>query len=321
MRDDRGPWYLLTALVLGVALGVVAAWVVWPVRYVDTSPGSLRADFKDHYRALIAAAYLSNHDLARAQARLLNLYDRSTPPNQAYQDAARLLTIQAQQAVSEGRPESEIQALGQLAVALSQGANPSTLLPTTIPILPSATLTPSPTVVATLTLSPSPLPPIETLTPTPLAVAILTETPLPGTPGTPTRTPRPSATPLPSATSLPSQTATATPGAPFALQSSRLACDQAYAQPLIQVEAQDAAGLPVPGVPVVVSWPGGEDRFYTGLKPELGLGYADFTMTPGLTYILRLGEGGQPVPDLRATECETAGGQFWGAWVLVFAQP
>jgi hypothetical protein len=57
--EERGPWYLLTGMVIGIVLGLVYAWVVQPVRYVNTSPGSLRVEFKDRYRALIASAYLS----------------------------------------------------------------------------------------------------------------------------------------------------------------------------------------------------------------------------------------------------------------------
>jgi hypothetical protein len=88
------------------------------------------------------------------------------------------------------------------------------------------------------------------------------------------------------------------------------------------VEALDAAGSPVPGVQVLVQWQGGEDRFFTGLKPELGTGYADFEMTPSITYTVQLAEGGLPIPGLIASECETtAGERHWGAWHLIFVQP
>ena len=62
-RDQRGPWYLLTGLVLGVALGLVYAWVLAPVKYVDTVPDMLREDYKAQYRALVAAAYMATGDL------------------------------------------------------------------------------------------------------------------------------------------------------------------------------------------------------------------------------------------------------------------
>jgi hypothetical protein len=75
-------------------------------------------------------------------------------------------------------------------------------------------------------------------------------------------------------------------------------------------------------VELIVTWQGGEDHFFTGLKPELGLGYADFTMTPGVEYTLQLGAGGEPVTDLKPAECQAAGGaRYWGSWRLIFIQP
>jgi hypothetical protein len=123
-------------------------------------------------------------------------------------------------------------------------------------------------------------------------------------------------------TPLPTRTPTHTPGAPFILDENTFVCDQSLGGPLLQVQAQDAAGGPLAGVEVIVSWEGGEDHFFTGLKPDLGPGYADFTMTPGVVYTLRLADGGEPVEDLTAAECETeSGSRYWGSWLLVFSQP
>ncbi|RPI29197.1 MAG: AtpZ/AtpI family protein, partial [Chloroflexota bacterium] len=47
MNDDRGPWYLLTGLVIGVALGLFYAWKSAPVEYKDTHPSMLREEYKD----------------------------------------------------------------------------------------------------------------------------------------------------------------------------------------------------------------------------------------------------------------------------------
>lgn len=293
MNEGRGSWYLLTGLVLGVVMGLVYSWVIAPVEYVDAAPGSLREDFKDQYRALVAAAYLANGDLARAIARLEQLDD----PN-----IARTVAIQAQRSLAEGRPEAEARALGLLAVALGQGPTPVVTLAPITQLDASATSEPAATV-----------------SPTPLIA--LTETPpsLPGDALTPTPTVR---TPPPTSTPLPSRTPTPTPGAPFILQDIQLVCNPNLGGALIQVEARDAAGQPVPGVEILVLWDGNEDRFFTGLKPELGLGYADFTMTPGVTYLLRLAEGGQPVPDLTPSECDREDGErYWGSWLLVFVQP
>ena len=113
--DRRGSWYLLTGLILGAALGLVYSWLVSPVKYVDAPPYSLRAGYKDQYRALIASAYLYNQDLLRAEVRLAQLKDDN--PVQA-------LALQAQQASASGRPKVEVQALNSLSLALAGAATP-----------------------------------------------------------------------------------------------------------------------------------------------------------------------------------------------------
>ncbi len=298
-RDQRGPWYLLTGLVLGFVGGLLFAWGIAPLRYIDTAPASLRAEFKDQYRAMIASAYMATGDLVRAQARLSLLGD---------EDPARALTIQAQQALAAGRPEAESRALGMLAMAVGQGAAPlATAIPVTQTITSTANL-PSPTLPA--------------LTPSlPVTAPSLTPAPPSPTPrGSVSPSPR-ARTPEPTVTPLPTRTPTPTPGEPFALQDMELVCNPALQLPLIMVETFDAANQPVPAVEIIISWDGGEDHFFTGLKPEMGLGYADFTMTLGVNYTLRLAAGGQPVPDIHAQECEVQGRRFWGAWQLIFVQP
>jgi hypothetical protein len=342
-REQRGPWYLLTGLLLGAVLGVAYAWLVQPVEYINTSPASLRTDFKDRYRALIASAYMANNDLVRARARLELLQD---------DDLYQALAGQAQRTLAEGRSPDEARALGMLAVAIGQpasaagsgglptssgtplaspasSASPSppgvtssyTITPGSTPIItatqvapldtPAAPVTATLSVSATLVISPTqPLvsAPSATVIPSPEVTRSATRLAT----RTPTRTPTP----------LPTRTPTPTPGAPFVLDSLRQVCDPELSSPLLQVEALDAARKPVFSVEVLVQWTGGQDRFFTGLKPEIGPGYGDFTMTPGVVYILQIAGGGQPVPDLTAPECEANGGaRFWGSWRLVFVQP
>ncbi len=93
MRENRGPWYLLTGLVLGAIIGVLYVWFVHPVEYINTTPRSLRSDFKDKYRALIALAYLSNGSVVRAKVRLDLLGDA---------DIYAVLAQQAQRTLAEG---------------------------------------------------------------------------------------------------------------------------------------------------------------------------------------------------------------------------
>lgn len=315
MRENRGPWYLLTGLALGLIIGLAYAWLVRPVQYTNTAPASLRSDFKDQYRVLIASAYASNGDLVRARARLELLQD---------EDAAKILAEQAQRKLAQDGSTSEARALGLLAVALGE-APPTAVQPDQSSEAPQdesggsptpsggANLTPSPTTVGDETSTPSSpttSTPEEVISDTLAISATLTTTP------DPTRTPFLTNTPLATRTPTPTQ------GAPFVLQSRESVCDPKLEQALIQVEAYDAAEQPVSGVEAIVNWEGGENHFFTGLKPELSLGYADFIMTPGINYSLRLAEGGQPITDLAAAECEDQDQErYWGSWLLVFVQP
>ncbi len=292
--ERRGSWYLLTALILGAALGLVYSWVVSPVKYVDAPPYALRADYKDDYRALVASAFLYSNDLVRAQDRLDQLKDDET---------FQSITLLAQRAQADGRPPAEVRALNALALALGRGVTP---------VAPGLSTTDEATSLPTASLFTStPL----LIEPTASATSTLETTLMPLSM---IRTQRPSSTVGPASTATP----TPTPGAPFVLQETRLVCNTNQPEPLIQVELLDAAAQPVPSVELVVTWEGGEDHFFTGLQPELGLGYADFTMQLDVIYSIHPAGGGQSVDALTAAECVSENGShYWGSWYLTFVQP
>ncbi len=138
----------------------------------------------------------------------------------------------------------------------------------------------------------------------------------------PSPTVSPTGTTTPTPVRPPTRTPTATPGAPFRLVERGKVCDPDLASPLIQVEVLDAAGKQIPGVEVLVVWDTGQDHFFTGLKPELGVGYGDFTMTEGLTYTVQVRDSDELVTGLIIEDCVSAEGElFLGSWLLRFAQP
>jgi len=95
-----------------IALGLLYAWMIAPVRYINTVPNTLRADFKDQYRVLIAASYSATHDLARAKSRLELLGDAN--PLQA-------LTGQAQRMLASGQPFDVVRQVAILADDMQSG--------------------------------------------------------------------------------------------------------------------------------------------------------------------------------------------------------
>jgi hypothetical protein len=296
----RIPWLLVGGVALGLALGLVYTWIVSPVTYVDAAPDALRTDFKDGYRALIASAYQADGDRERARTRLAALGDS---------DPAAALTAQANALLAAGDPDGSAYALLQLAQAvqpptptISLSNTPAVIVvPATMPFTETPFLTDTPSITDT----PGGLP---------------TETPsITDTPGI-TDTATPTITPIVSPTARPSRTPTPTPGLPYALVERQTVCDANLLDALIQVHVRDAAGVPVPGMEVVVAWGGGRESIFTGLKPERGDGYADFAMTPGILYSVQVA-GGAADPDLETPPCEAGGVTWWGSLLLVFQQP
>lgn len=317
MNDDRGSWYLLTALIIGIVLGLLYSWAISPAEYIDTPPFSLQAGYKDRYRAVIAVAYDTTGDLQRSLARLNLLRD---------EDPAVVLVAQAQRYLAEGDRVRDAQALANLASALGQAPTPLPTRPenTSTPVhTNTATLAPiltdSPTAEPSPTQTASPFPEISftpTITPTKESATGPTRTP------TISRTPRPTLPPSETPTQTPSLTPTATLAPPFVLDNQVLVCNPAIGEPQLQVFVSNAAGVGIPGVEIIVTWNSGEDHFFTGLKTDIDIGYADFNMTPGVTYTLQVARGGQLISNLAAPECADEGkGPYWGSWRLVFSHP
>jgi hypothetical protein len=94
-----------------------------------------------------------------------------------------------------------------------------------------------------------------------------------------------------------------TPEPRFDVVQMRRRCDLTQEQLMVMV--LDAEGQQLPNVELLVRWDGGEDRFVTGLKPDIGLGYADFDLERGHTYQLAvIGAASQLVQNIAAETCE-----------------
>ena len=320
MSEKRGHWYLLTGLLIGLAIGIVYAWLIAPVEYTDTSPASLRADFKDEYRYLIAASHRVHGNIDRTRARLFLLNDP---------DPVAALGEQAQRLLAADAPNSAVRALADLAEILQ---NPTSPVDENTPAQEVGLVSPTSAASAatlgrTLTSLPtdatSPFEPILDPSETPLPEPSATETPTlkPGLrTATATRTPQRSPTPIATATLKPSLTPTATPGSPFQLVKQATFCDPDLPA-LLQVFLENAMGDPASGVEITITWLGGQEEFFSGLKPELGHGYADFVMTPGVEYVLSLDDGVIRISGLQSASCSGDAGDYPGGVRLEFRQP
>jgi hypothetical protein len=294
MRENRGPWYLFTGLLIGLLVGLVYSRLVEPVQYTEVAPNLLNAEAKDTYRVMIAMAYEADGNLGRARQRLALLNDSSP---------AQALSAQAQRMANVSGGE------GKALAVLAEAYNPK---PTT-QITPSVVVpTPAPTITPTLQLSPT-----ATLDP---GLAIRTAT----LPPTQTPTSTPTATTTPAATIIrPTLSPIPTLGAPFAFLDRQMVCDP-DAPGLLGVEVTNKDGEPVPGVQIRVTWPpNGLDIFYTGLALEINPGYADFQMAPDIQYAVRAGDNGEVVSGLAVQNCSQpdGGGSYLGGVKITFTQP
>lgn len=126
-------------------------------------------------------------------------------------------------------------------------------------------------------------------------------------------------TPTPPATAgLPE--ATTTPEAVFHLLEKRRFCGgQGGGRILVYVRDEEEQGLP--NVRITISWPEGEDEFFTGLKPEEDPGYADFAMQQGIMYNLAIA-GAKGIEGLSAefsaADCPNTEQPVPSSWRLVF---
>lgn len=71
----RSPFYLITGLLIGLALGFFYGWVINPARYIDISPQSLHEDQKKQYLLLVAESYQASEDIGRSYARIKQMVD------------------------------------------------------------------------------------------------------------------------------------------------------------------------------------------------------------------------------------------------------
>lgn len=75
----------LLSILLGLAAGLYYGWVVSPVEYVDTTPDTLRADYKTDYVLMVAEIYQADGNEENALQALALL--GTQPPVEIVQDA------------------------------------------------------------------------------------------------------------------------------------------------------------------------------------------------------------------------------------------
>ncbi|MBE0685107.1 MAG: hypothetical protein IH585_03825 [Anaerolineaceae bacterium] len=279
------PYYLLTGLLLGLALGFVLTMVILPIQYSNVPPETLNTTDKDRYRLMIAMAFQANQDQGRASARLGLLRDddvagqliQQSRRSETKSDAQVLLNL-AQviqnplaQPIAPPQPTDEFPSTQQVAFTMTSTPSPTeTMMPTeSIDETQSATSTPQPTRQQ--------------------STAIVQNSPTPNF----------------------------SSDLPFQLTENEVICNTSYSESLIQVEVFDAEGEPIPNARITVTWATGQDTFFTGFYPEISLGYADFSMTPTTIYSVKVGNIGEMVTNLTASECKDDSENIFGGSIYL----
>lgn len=107
--------------------------------------------------------------------------------------------------------------------------------------------------------------------------------------------------------------------AAYRLKSQELLCESSDTPPLLKIFVFDARDNAQAGVRLTMASPDGSKDFFTGARSDLGPGYAEYEVTPGIQYTLSV-QGVQMVGGLQAAACETKTGEpAWGSWLLLFS--
>lgn len=279
----------LVCLFIGLGLGLVYAWYIEPVVEQNTYPEQLRQSDKNDYVVAIALDYAALGDIERT-IYLLAQVAPDQNPLQTAADVACDLSLSG-----SIRTRSDIEAMRALMLIFDQRREINVKCDLSV----FREISPMPTVISFI---PSPPP---TITPT-LAI---TKTNVPIVVQTPTLS---QSTPVPS-----SNTSTDAYRVYFQYQ---LSCDPLNSG-ILQVVVQDQAGIQqIAGVPIIVSWntTSGQQfqRFFTGLKPEKGEGYADFAMEAGRNYTVRLDGLSGPSDQIQTQVCDEEDGTLFSYQII-----
>lgn len=69
MQRKRIVWFVIM-IAVGLGIGLFYGWIINPVKYVDTTADTLRADYKTDYVLMVSEIYKMDGDIEQAVQRL-----------------------------------------------------------------------------------------------------------------------------------------------------------------------------------------------------------------------------------------------------------
>jgi hypothetical protein len=70
---------VIGGILLGIGLGLIVGWLVWPVSYYNTDVYDLRADYQDEFVVMVGVSYALEQDIVTARQRLALLSNPTAP--------------------------------------------------------------------------------------------------------------------------------------------------------------------------------------------------------------------------------------------------
>ena len=70
---------LIGGVLIGIGLGLIVGWLLWPVSYSDTDVFDLHADYQDDYVVMVGALHALEEDTAASRRLLTLLSDAKAP--------------------------------------------------------------------------------------------------------------------------------------------------------------------------------------------------------------------------------------------------
>lgn len=267
--SDEQQGFPWIPLLIGLVIGLIGG--VYYAWYLN--PVNLTNVSPQHLTAADQQAYVMLVSEAYLQEGNLERA-RARLSSTGAKDLAGLVVSQANTAYLGGADLNEVRALTVLAQALGGDPIPD-MFPTAVPV--SEAGTPTATFEAISSPTPSPI----ALTPTLLPV-------------------RPTVTPT--AVLIPADTRLKL------IAKDPPICEDDYPAGRIEIYVNNIEGDGIPAIEILVEWAEQQATFFTGLKPEIDPGYADFEMVPNQTYTVTLVGLAEPVVGIDSHACETPSG-------------
>jgi hypothetical protein len=102
----------------------------------------------------------------------------------------------------------------------------------------------------------------------------------------------------------------------FDIREQQRICESANEAPTLRLFLLDAEGTAQSGWRMVLSSDSGEEESFTGLRPELGAGYAQFDLFPNEIYALEI-QDIATLEGIAAPDClDEDGESYWGSWLF-----